>query len=72
MTFVKSFQWLKGFQSTYHWKLFTKVIKRISVNIPLEALHKKSLKGFQSTYHWKLFTKVIKRISVNIPLEALH
>jgi hypothetical protein len=31
---------LKGFQSTYHWKLFTKVIKRISVNIPLEALHK--------------------------------
>jgi hypothetical protein len=42
---------LKGFQSTYHWKHFTKVIKRISVNIP----------------HWKLFTKVIKRISVNIP-----
>jgi hypothetical protein len=48
MTFVKSFQWyvgqhttgsssqksLKGFQSTYYWKLFTKAIKRISVNIP--------------------------------------
>jgi hypothetical protein len=31
---------LKGFQSTYYWKLFTKVIKRISVNIPLEALNK--------------------------------
>jgi hypothetical protein len=26
--------------STYHWKLFTKVIRGISVNMPLEAIHK--------------------------------
>jgi hypothetical protein len=40
MTFVKSFQWYVDWNPFNHWKLFTKVIKRISVNIPLEALHK--------------------------------
>jgi hypothetical protein len=57
MTFVKnttgssSQKSLKGFQSTYHWKLFTKVIKRISVNIPLEALHK-VIKRISESFQW--------------------
>jgi hypothetical protein len=72
MTFVKSFQWyvdhttgsssqksLKGFQSTYHWKLFTKSLKGFQSTYHRKLFTKVIKRIFVKSFQCGMLTEIL-------------